>query len=272
MAVYSPQLSATRKRFKRIDMKQHPILFSTPMVKAILEGRKTQTRRIIKPQPDDSGLWNDTEFPRSLQSPLKGWNGSTDDGNSREWKCPYGKVGDVLWVRETWAKACLSEDGASPIEGTDWKYWYKADNDWQNKEWHHPDKDGPQDSPKWKPSIHMPKSACRIFLETTDIRAERLQDISEEDAIAEGVRDEIDGSGVWPRDYSLCPMCGGTGLHFGLGENLGVTEVSCETCTTYKKRFKILWQSINGEESWNSNPWVWVISFKQIDKPINKPI
>src|SRR5574338_547285 len=117
--------------------KEIPILFSTEMVKAILEGRKTMTRRIIKPQPDDDGLWNDTKFPRSLQSTLKGWNGST---------------------YSTAPRTIITD-------------WYKA------HDYTIPD----NVSFKWKPSIHMPKGAARIWLENINLKVERLLDITEED-------------------------------------------------------------------------------------------
>ena len=124
-------------------------------------------------------------------------------------KCPYGQVGDVLWVRESFAKDVDS-------------YLHRASHALVDK------------FIKWKPSIHMPKEAARIFLEITNIRIERLQDISRGDCMGEG-----------------CPF-----------QNIAKV-------TNPKHWFEILWQSINGESSWNSNPWVWVIEFKQIEKPQN---
>lgn len=242
------------------------MLFSTPMVQAILEGRKIMTRRVVKPQPgidvfqvlpsgrdvftmkwEKADYWTFTDG--SLQAPIV-----------ENRKCPYGKVGDVIWVRETYVRACLSEDGEGPVEGESWRYWYKADSDWGNHDWHHSNKDGPQSSPQWTSSIYMPKAAARIWLEVTDIKVERVQDINEEDAKAEGVY--LSSEPIWPRDFSYCPDCGGDGTHGALGPNLGVTEVDCVTCDTYKKRFQILWGQINGHESWNANPFVWVVSFK----------
>jgi hypothetical protein len=192
-----------------------PILFSTDMVTAILEGRKSQTRRVIKPQPDDSGLHDDTNYPRSLQSDLRGYNGSTEDtGESREWNCPYEK-GMILWVRETFRIINHS--------GTASKYWYKADA--CQTDLNDPDT-------KWKPSIFMPLEACRIFLEITGMKVERVQEISEGDAVAEGVTGV---SGDWEHPPSSC--------------------------------FHELWEKINGTESWEANPWCWCLSFKQINKP-----
>lgn len=149
--------------------KHHPILFSTPMVQAILAGRKTQTRRMVKPQPDDDGLWNDTEFPRSIQSTLKGWNGTLEEtGASKEWKCPYGQVGDTLWVRETW-RPNVHNPGA---------FKYRAGCTREEERY------------PWKPSIHMPKAASRIHLRITSITVQRLNAITDADAISEGIMEK----------------------------------------------------------------------------------
>jgi hypothetical protein len=183
-------------------MKDTPILFSTPMVQAILEGRKTMTRRVVNPQPPH---WTWNLYPSDkLQTKLR-------DG--KYVNCPYGKPGDLLWVRESWRFAGGGFDGkpdTSVMSPND--FIYKADEDWN----------GP-----WKPSIHMPKSAARIWLEVTDVRVERLQEITETDAIAEGVR--LEDSKKWFKHTHV---------------------------------FEELWQSINGPDSWEANPWVWVVSFK----------
>lgn len=192
------------------ETKERPILFSGEMVRAILEGRKTQTRRIVKP-----ALRNDTEM-RFFQD------------EQPTYLCPYGKAGDLLWVRETWAEICYNECGCDGGECLDHGFVYKADtpNDKYPGEW--PNEFLPEEVPcRWRPSIHMPRSASRILLEITDVRVERLQDISEEDAKAEGVE--------WM--HSL----------------LEPTE-----------SFSELWQSINGSESWANNPFVWAITFKRI--------
>lgn len=170
-------------------MKEKPILFSTPMVQAILEGRKTMTRRIVKGTPL---VWLNDFSPEFV----------ADKDNAL---CPYGQVGDVLWVRETW-------------ENYQGGYNYKAG------------KYGLLGQ-KWKPSIFMPREACRLFLKITDIKAERLQDISRGDCMGEG-----------------CPF-----------PNIAKT-------TDPQKWFSELWQSINGEQSWKDNPWVWVISFEKTEK------
>jgi len=174
-----------------------PILFSTPMVQAILDGTKTQTRRIVKEPKGFIGKWlfQNVDYVRTRV------------------KCPYGKVGDVLWVRETFTN---SEE--YPF------IFYKADAD--------------DVSIKWKPSIFMPKEACRLFLQVKNIRVERLQDISEQDAIAEGAKH---------------------GRFYGLGQIGGST----------REGFFELWETINKKGSVNKNPWVWVIEFEKIEKPEN---
>lgn len=208
-------------------IKERPILFSGPMVRAILDGTKTQTRRIIKQQPAKS--------TRFAMGPLYGkeWTfGSrcvsekNDPYNfyvEQETKCPYGTPGDRLWVRETWAP--VSSFDPSPETGA----LYLADPMYVG---------GPVEW-KWKPSIHMPRWASRLNLEITDIRVERLQDISVDDAKAEG----------W----------GGYSDSWMEGDNdLGVTGSGPKTW--YRK----LWKTINGPDSWAANPWVWVVEFKRV--------
>lgn len=186
-----------------------PILFSTPMVQAILDGRKTQTRRILKPQPD---IDNDVSF---MPNPPLDWQGEwfpyrweTEEG---EMICKNPKycIGDILWVRETWRP--VEQDFGKP------RYEYRATEKINLTD-------------KWKPSIFMPKDACRIFLEVTNVRAERLHSITYGDCILEGIKD-------------------------GIGHNADLA---------YKK----LWSNINGAASWEANPYVWVIEFKQVDKPL----
>lgn len=199
-------------------MKFHPILFSTEMVKAILEGRKTQTRRVIKSKSLLACLNNPAE---------KGFDGI-------ESLCTYGKVGDVLWLRESFRYDVIQDRNGVFND----VYCYKTDF--------------PDEHPKilsWKPSIHMPKTACRIFLQIKSIRVERLQDISEKDAIAEGVqfRKVIDQ---------------------GLGYKVyGVTFDQQTSSPAFS--FQTLWKYINGFDSWDANPFVWVIEFQRIERPNN---
>jgi hypothetical protein len=202
-------------------MKQTPILFSTPMVQAILERRKKQTRRT-------KGLEEINLFP-DLYNVVKRGLGADDYvsfvNSLRELvkvKFPYGQIGDVLWVRESYC----------PNYFDDKTHGYKSDWNKVAAEY--------VPEPKWKPSIHMPKSACRIWLKITNVRVERLKDISEEDAMSEGV--EILIVPAW-KNYI---------------DSFGYCESAYES-------FKTLWQYINGEESWNDNPWVWVIEFELIN-------
>lgn len=182
-----------------------PILFSTDMVKAILEGRKTQTRRLIKPQPTNP-RWNNI-----------GWVGF-DDGHGN--KMPY-RLGDMLYVRETWAKIEDFKNYADMEIPRNLKFLYKCDD--TGKEHTFVDV-GVQ---KWRPSIHMPREAARIFLKVTDVRVERLQDIRGSDVINEGVCE------AYEEYENLIPI------------------------------FKDLWNSIY--KNWDENPWVWVIEFQRCE-------
>lgn len=199
-------------------MNTKPILFSTPMVQAILNGTKVQTRRVVKPQPETSFTWS---RHKECESEV-------------DYLCPYGEVGDVLWVRETFVKYPVVGKN-----GQDFEFEYKAD--------------GTPIKFRWKPAIHMLKQACRLFLKIKDIRVERLQDISEEDAISEGVLKDVKlpvenfQTRLLYRDYK--------------GDTSG--------CADARSSFMTLWKSINGEQSWNENPWVWVIEFERIEKPEN---
>lgn len=206
--------------------KTHPILFSTPMVQAILEGRKTQTRRVVKlPNYHPSMLEK-----QKNKLTIKDWK--LYDGNQEvigNMKCPY-QIGDILWVRETFHTI-------HDAETHDFlRYGYKADNDYRGA--------------LWKPSLFMPKDACRIFLKIKSIRIEQLQDVSWEDAIAEGIKK------TWISDNPECCK-----YKNYLQNNEGSLFP--------KGSFMSLWASINSLESWNSNPFVWVYEFEKIEKPLN---
>lgn len=207
--------------------KERPILFSTEMVKAILAGRKTQTRRVIKPQPhiDSEGMckWRDCQWMADgrIGFPV----------TAIEDYAPY-QPGDVLWVRETW---CYGSDthtimfDPEPLPGD---IIYKADvGDLDN------------DIVKWRPSIYMPREAARLFLQVKDVKVELLQDITEADAIAEGIR-QVD-SRKWESSFRL-----------GWFDSPILA-------------FKQLWDSINAKRGfgWEINPWVWVVEFEVVDKP-----
>lgn len=196
-------------------MKERPILFSAPMVRAILSGRKTQTRRAIKPAPMMVTDRRITPWEGPADALLKLLAESGRDS-------PYGQPGDRLWVREngwerpertarmmrdgadTWAPYYFDADGITEQEAEDFKAW----------------------GFKRRPSIHMPRWASRILLEIVSVRVERLQDISEADAIAEGC----------------------------------YTDPACPAYDAYGS----LWEQINGPNSWAANPWVWVIEFKRV--------
>ncbi|MGS7411027.1 hypothetical protein [Klebsiella pneumoniae] len=233
-------------------MSERGMIFNAEMVRALLDGRKTQTRRPIK--------WKQTRFTEI---------GEREDGSKWPWSedaehacdfwhpCPFGAVGDRIWVRETWGVVshAFSDDGlmidwvpdrpATAIHEMPFGngYYsgyaiYAADGDFT---WG--DDDGYEDGRScWKPSIHMPRAASRILLEITDVRVERLNAISEEDARAEGI---IDGG---------CLNCGEP-------EPCGCANPEPDATDA----FAYLWQSIYGQDNWNANPWVWVIEFKRVE-------
>lgn len=169
-------------------MADRPILFSAPMVRAMLAGTKTQTRRVAKPK-------------RSIE-PM------TDE-------CPYGQPGDLLWVRETWA-------------------WYGCERDPREVLYRADTSNLPESHGRWRPSIHMPRWASRITLRVTGVRVERLQDITEVDAIAEGAQ---------PFRLPCHPQ---------------------RETLRHVDGFALLWESINGAGSWDANPWVWVVEFERV--------
>jgi hypothetical protein len=209
-------------------MKERPILFSAPMVRAILDGKKTQTRRIVKApaknmqragmqvikhrEPGDP--WY-RDHVWSMRDRMGVW-GDYTDAQFRA-LCPYGGVGDRLWVRETWVKC--SEGYLYRERGDRWAY-------------------------AWRPSIFMPRDASRIDLEITNVRVERLQDIGEDDASAEGV-DEFDGA---------------------LDEHMIVKRAveMGAMCEDSRPWFAAAWDHINGPGAWDSNPWVWVVAFRRL--------
>jgi hypothetical protein len=189
-------------------MKERPILFNGDMVRAILSGQKTQTRRFMKVQPEPSET-----RPGDYWFPSNHFQSMVHVGSDHEILsecCPFGKVGDRLWVREAFACGLCTKTNLA----------YRATHKPEDLE------EGFDEQIKWKPSIHMPRSACRIILEITDIRIERACDISEKDAVAEGVR--VNQSEYAPSD---------------------------------RQCFYHLLTNIYGEESWKK--WVWVIEFKK---------
>lgn len=221
-------------------MKEHGMIFNGEMVRALLDGRKTQTRRPIK--------WKQTRFTEI---------GEREDGSKWPWSedaehacdfwhpCPFGAVGDRIWVRETFQGPLFDYDlmdsyckDPTPFEKPEFCV-YKADGV-PAPEFYDADDEL---HCSWRPSIHMPRWASRILLEITDVRVERLNAISEEDATAEGV----------PPAGGLLPDYPGTFL------------TPKGDFATAKVAFQRLWESIYGEESWNANGWVWVIEFKRVE-------
>ena len=222
-------------------MKERPILFNGLMVRALLDGSKTQTRRVVKPSRDINLGCN--LAPHEIA-------GEINAGSYLN--SPYGQPGDRLWVRETFSSLESFDFFDSAVPDDVPCQWYWADGNPEWGDWTRP-----------TASIHMPRATCRIFLEITDVRVERLNDISEDDADAEGC-ERLD-SGRCKRDLKLCPKCGGTSLHRALGPNGTVIEdVDCRECDTYIKRYRFLWESIYDADSWSANPWVWVIEFKKV--------
>lgn len=259
-------------------MKERPILFSGPMVRAILEGRKTQTRRVIRlPHNNPLGAWEPTtagggtvKYVGDIPAPEIAaiWHTRTGDC----YICPLGDVGDRLWVREAWQH---SNHPLGPYDA-DCLVFYRAD--------YLDDPHGPdgEKSPEgkyrtWRPSIHMPRAASRITLEITGARAERMQSISEADAIAEGA--VYTDFGIEPPKGSISldggrtfrPVMRGTqrnGWHMG-------DAASHEQCMgSAKYAFANLINRLHGGENWNlkgpglweANPWVWVVEFRRIER------
>lgn len=195
--------------------KEKPILFSAPMVRAILAGRKTVTRRIVKPQPSEiDGVLQAGNA--ALLAAIFGRTPTSDDVEAMKPRCPYGAPGDRLWVKETFARGrayviyradCVDD---RPSANTD--DWNEVDPD------------------RWRAAIHLPRVYSRITLEVVSVRAERVQDITEADCAAEGIETHFQGQPI-------------SGL---------------------RHEFAALWDSINGEGSWASNPWVWRIEFRRI--------
>lgn len=213
--------------------KERPILFSAPMVRALLEGQKTQTRRVVKPGRGQEG-WLSAEVISKVvrwapskdswwtmavgpESRIVHCGHEMDGGHIGSVRCPYGQPGDRLWVRETFVYRHKHD-----------RFYYRAD---------HPIYD-PYEHNGWKPSIHMPRRASRIALEITDVRVEPLSDISESDAKTEGA-EWLNG------DAEL-------GALIGAGPSR-------------REGFAQLWRSIYGDGSWAANPWVWVISFRRLN-------
>lgn len=257
-------------------MKDRPILFSAPMVRAIIEGRKTMTRRVVKPQPEKEV--NVAEILAASEVPpfperatfIEHHPGITIKAYGTR-VCPYGVPGDRLWVRETSiispADFC-DANGSTHVDSNGRPRVVQYIASFPNTEaagWY---------GLKKTPSIFMPRWASRITLEVTGVRVERLQDITEQDAVAEGVKPVI-------REKSFTVVCRG-GKTFEVsslyergvpavgesvspfGEVTHVEPIPERIICTAREAFRTLWVKINGRESWDANPWVWVVEFRMV--------
>lgn len=208
-------------------VKERPIIFSAPMVNAILAGRKTQTRRVIKPQPPFDLMWAEVDEDGYIiarpcgEFPARGGK-----------PCPYGKPGDRLWARETWQHVYRTYDGQCLTSPPDKACVHFIEYAATVVDGEHP--------PRWRSPIHMPRWASRITLEITGVRVERVQDIGEFDAFWEGV------------DYPTPPD--------GLSKNETLEWLSRGIVDEYAK----LWDRIHGAGAWDRNDWVWVVEFRRI--------
>lgn len=237
-------------------MKERPIIFNADMARAVLDGRKTQTRRIMRVQPDSAGFESRFIIDSTKRSEIGKWCWAepgvfVNPRRSALFSCPFGENGDRLWVRETFA-TLGNEDGCAldwndnliKEGGPDAARIYRASCEQRTGNyglWSIPD-DAPwkphtenmQYEGTWVPSIHMPRWASRMTLEITGVRVERLQDISHSDAKYEGC---WYGRGGGEPDFAVNPS----------------------------DHFPTLWASIYGADSWQANPWVWVIEFKRVE-------
>lgn len=227
-------------------MTEHPILFSGAMVRALLAGTKTQTRRVVKKNA-------------AGRAARGGRNWHLDDPDAVK-ACPYGTLGDRLWVRETWNIARPTLMDGAHVEETEtmggtipiklpkggWAVWYAADEI---------DPGAPLVD-RYRPSIHMPRWASRITLEVTDVRVQRVQDLSEGDAKAEGMGVITkDGGRLWKYgipDRDGYPGDDDDGWHWHEWE------------ADPRKAYAKLWNTINGPVAWDLNPWVWAVSFRRV--------
>ncbi|EJC6252865.1 TPA: hypothetical protein QHS69_002728 [Klebsiella aerogenes] len=225
-------------------MKERGMIFNGEMVRAILDGRKTQTRRIMKVQPEPSKSRPEDFWFSSKKLESMVHISDFAPGNSpiavyhlfiQEHCCPFGAVGDRIWVRETWARYNIDQNSH------DLAYRATTPADW------------PEEG-RWRPSIHMPRWASRILLEITNVRIERLNAISPEDAESEGLeRTNFTGFGDEP------------GLPSYPEPDVYFDPLKKQWKEYPPEAFAGLWESIYGEGSWKANPWVWVIEFKRVE-------
>ncbi|HDZ2594346.1 TPA: hypothetical protein RSS16_003211 [Klebsiella pneumoniae] len=247
-------------------MTERGMIFNGEMVRAILDGLKTQTRRVV------SNVGYDNCIPLQKRTKTKdGIYTHVIDAPIYE-LCPFGKVGDLLWVRETWSDVNLEGipavayradgDVYSPMddesfldEGGAFNYDDPRVTKYHFAAWYSDLIEGIEGD--WRPSIHMPRWASRILLEITDVRVERLNAISEEDAQSEGVHTEVWDQTVVARNYAARDEF----FQFWSEDMPHYVEMN----QLYRSSFRSLWESIYGAENWLTNPWVWVIEFKRVE-------
>ncbi len=225
--------------------KEKPISFRTDMVQAIPPGHKTMTRRIMKPQPRLEKYSAMVGGYDNIPPMARFWTpGETNNLGVEDIKPKY-QPGDILYVKETCTYVML-EHAPDLLEGANSQWIYKASvhSDWMDyaKERY---------GYKWKPSIFMPRAAARIFLKVTDVKAERLQDITEEDAIKEGIESKIIKSSIGQTYIGYLNY-----LYDGIDDIMYYRNPVLS--------FETLWIKINGPQSWKENPWVWVYSFEYL--------
>lgn len=245
-------------------MKARPILMSAPMIRALLDGRKTQTRRILTPQPRppvarwvaEDNWW----MPKAVSDTIRQQFITTWPNATR---CPYGQPGDLLWVREAWQLHSRATDLAKVV--------YRASEAASHSEFHEliPVSLIGNMQPKpfqqgWRSSIHMPRWASRLTLELTAVRVERLQDISEADAVAEGCFFTDYGQRCFHQGQGDIVTCPAKAEHHQQkpGWMWGATKSSDQCLSSARSAYGNLWNSINGPNSWAANPWVWVLEFR----------
>lgn len=214
-------------------MKERGMLFSAPMVRSILDGSKTQTRRALNARSlallEAAAKVGECYALGSMEAIHE------NDMACYVQFCPYGQPGDRLWVRET-----HNRHGGMLT--------YRADGDWI-ADYHRDQPDQPRI--QWKPSLFMRREDSRILLEITEVRVELLQDISEDDAYAEGVETDVFDQTVGCRDYSK-------------PDGFFIEWPGCTPDRAARESYRTLWDQINGDGSWAANPWVWAVSFKRV--------
>lgn len=237
-------------------MRERPIIFSAPMVRAILDGRKTVTRRVVKPQPSSELLADFAEIRA-----MRGSNRTDAQMLSDCLSCPYGAPGDRLWLREAWQALDGNERArrimTEPHPSRGWIEYAATVPE------------GYEPPPRWRPSIHMPRWASRITLEIESVRVERLQDISEADAEAEGC-EANPYPGPWWQGYR--DVGNGRLIHQqSIGETPPDWMIEPKRMHDHKHldmsavdAYRALWFQINGLDSWRANPYVWVVTFRRI--------